>query len=612
MTTQLSSNFSQATAAESSNDDWVLRISIGERGTLVPHGVSWAERGSLRCFFHGLLFDRELLADSNDSDPLQASDAVLVLKAYEREGRNIFPRLRGSFVVAIIDATHDLAIVLRDPLGSHPLFYAKVGFDVLFASAPELLLDQPGISRRLNRAALADHLCHRWPDPQETFFADVHRVPAGWQAVVSSQRLHLERYWHPVPTQGPISWLSIDEALRFDEVFDRAVDRCLSNGPAGIFLSGGLDSISVAAFATDRARKNGQSPPWALSIAFPAPECDERVVQSSVARELGIPQHLVDFYEAVGSRAALERSIALNRDSSAPVMNTYHPAYQALARRARLDGVRTILTGQGGDEWLTMSPFLAADLIRGGAVVELTKLFGVLRRSNRQHPLWLARNLFWTCGLRQLAALALNRLVPTAHNASRLRRILAADPPWISPDQELRSEQGRRVEATLTPYEPSQGFYLRELRAGLDHTLTSWELEEQYERGKRIGVRFLHPFWDPDVVEMLCRMPFSVLNAGGRSKGIIRKTLARRFPTLGLDRQRKVLAGSFFQSLLAHEGPSLAEMAGDFPALSTLGIVDGPATREAVCSGLKERLGPYGVARIFHTINLEMWVRWHS
>ena len=56
---------------------------------------------------------------------------------------------------------------------------------------------------------------------------------------------------------------------------------------------------------------------------------------------------------------------------------------------------------------------------------------------------------------------------------------------------------------------------------------------------------------------------------------LVRGTLARRFPNLELDRQRKVSATSFFQSLLASELPALANAAGNFPVLSGLGVLDG-------------------------------------
>ena len=611
MTTQLASAFVEPISAESYYDDWLLRVSIDEPNGVLPASARWAERGPLRCFFHGLLFDREALAQSSDRDQSDSLNAALVLRAYEHGGEGALSRLRGSFVVAIIDRPRNLAIVARDPLGLHPLFYVDAGTSVLFAATPQRLFEHPGVSHALNRAALADNLCNRFPDPQETFFSAVRRVPPGWRAVVSNKRLHVERYWSPVPADRPISWLTEEEASGFDEVFNRAVNRCLGHGPTGIFLSGGLDSISVAAVATDLAQKNGQSPPLALSLGFSHPDCDERVLQARVARELGLRQHLLGFEEAVGSPTVLEQAIGLSRESSAPVMNTYHPAYRALARRGHRDGVRTILTGQGGDEWLTLSPNLAADLIRRGAFIEVARLYRTFWRSYQCQRFKLARNLFWTCGLRPLAGLTINRLAPEAHNASRLRRTLAADPSWISPDRALRSEQQDRAEGTLTPYGPAQGFYLRDVLVGLDHTISSWELEELYERGKQIGVRFLHPFWDPDMVEMLCRMPLHVLNAGGRLKGIVRQKLSRRLPTLALDRQRKGSGTAFFQSLIQREGPALFAMADDFPALSALGVIDGRAARADLRDKLKNDPNPRHLSRMFHTINQEMWVRWH-
>jgi asparagine synthase (glutamine-hydrolysing) len=559
-------------------------------------------------FFHGLLFDRETLVDSGDRDDPECSDADLILRAYERGGEGALSRLRGSFVVAIIDRTRGKAILARDPLGSHPLFYVEAKSRILFAASPRVLVNQPGISRSLNRAALADHLCHRWPDPGETFFTSVRRVPPGRRAIVSRGRLYLERYWDPMPQEQ--QWLTHHETARFDEVFDRAVDRCLRNGPTGIFLSGGLDSISVAAVATDCARRMGHKLPWALSLGFPDPACDERLRQAAAAQNLGLPQHLVDFHKAVGSPPLFEQSLGLTRELAAPILNVWLPAYLELARRAKSEGVRTILTGEGGDEWLTVTPFLSADLIRRGRFLELAQFYGVLRRSY-QYPFALARDLVFGYGLRPLAGLALHRLMPEVHNASRLNRLLAGDPSWmITPDRDLRAEQRRRAERALTPSDPPQGFYLREVRQWNDHALASWTAEERYEVGKRIGVCFLQPFLDPDVVDMLCRIPPRLLNDGGRSKGLVRATLARRFPGLGLDRQRKVNSTSFYHSLIQREAQMLAETAGDFPALSELGIVDGRAARAAIGARLN---GDRRVLdKLWAIVNTEVWVKSHG
>ena len=125
---------------------------------------------------------------------------------------------------------------------------------------------------------------NRWPDPHETFFKAVRRVPPGMRAVLSKGRLQFDRYWDPAPVGRPLQWLTPEEASGFDDVFERAVKRCLCHGQAGIFLSGGLDSISVAAVAADCARASGQSLPLALSLGFPDPECNEQERQAAVAR----------------------------------------------------------------------------------------------------------------------------------------------------------------------------------------------------------------------------------------------------------------------------------------------------------------------------------------
>jgi hypothetical protein len=252
--------------------------------------------------------------------------------------------------------------------------------------------------------------------------------------------------------------------------------------------------------------------------------------------------------------------------------------------------------------------------MRRGALLELAEFLGTFLRS---YPISfkLVRNVVWQWGLRPLGGMALHRLFPDAHAAGRVKRFLAGDPAWLALDPDLQVEHQNRAARAMGSSDPPDGFYNRELRTGLDQTLHSWDAEERYEHGRQIGVRFLHPFCDPDLVEMLCRTPPRLLNAGGRSKGLVRETMAKRFPGLGLERQRKVLATSFIQTLLLREGPALADLAGDFPALSDLGIVDGPALAALIRQDLMQcgrRLGASRLGQIWQAINFEMWVRAYS
>src|SRR5262245_23440432 len=109
-----------------SGDGWVLALSVDQPARLLPGSVRCVELGALRGFFHGLLFDRQKMLTELNCDEF-SSDCELVLRAYERGGEAALSQLRGSFVVAIVDGTKNKAIVARDPLGSHPLFYAEVG-----------------------------------------------------------------------------------------------------------------------------------------------------------------------------------------------------------------------------------------------------------------------------------------------------------------------------------------------------------------------------------------------------------------------------------------------------------------------------------------------------
>lgn len=607
MTSLSAAGAALADAGVESSDSWVLSIEIAAPARVSPPYRS-AGRGPSHAFLAGFLFDRESFA-AELSLPATAGDADVALAVFERWGDAGLSRLRGRFVAAIFDERASRAIVARDPLGSRPLFYALAGATVHFATTPQLLTALPGVSRDLNRGALADHLCHRWPHREETFFAGVRRVPPGWLVEIAGGRVQARRYWDPAPG-GHVEWLDDEEAARFDGLLDRSIDRCLGTGPSGVFLSGGLDSISVAAVASDRARHLGQRQPVALSLGFPDPRCDERHLQRAVAKELGLRQHLVDFWEAVGERGLLAQSIDLNAALASPVLNMWGPAYHALARRGRVDGVRTIMTGMGGDEWLSVSPLLSADMLSRGDIAGTLRYLRTVLRSHTLSRARIVRNVFWTFGLRPIASRTFHRLAPASWHRSRVARQVRNDPPWVAPDAALRAEIRDRAQYNLGPADPRGGFYLNELRASLDHSLVSWELEEQYQFGSKVGVNLMHPYWDADLVDLLFRLRPSALTSGGRSKGLVRETLSRRFPALGFERQRKLSGTQFYRAIMEKEGPGVLDAVGGFEALDGLGVVDGRAALAAARGAFARP--PRVWAQVWNVVNLEAWARAHA
>lgn len=592
-------------ASSAFDNGQVVGLTWDDRGRLISDRPWPSRRGPLQAFLHGRLTNRAALCSEMGLRSADVSDHDVVLEVYARWNDAGLEKLRGVFAAGVLDLDRHQALVARDHVGCHPLFYAHTngGRTILFGQNTRDLLRQPGVPATLNRPALADHLCRRWPDREETFFETIRRVPPGFRVRISRMGVGAERYWDPVPEDREVEWVQGDVPELFDQIFNQAVDRCLGFGQTGIFLSGGFDSISVAALAVDRAKAAGLPTPRALSLEFPHPECNERETQLAIAQALDLPQRLIQFDDALGREPLLPAALALNARLGAPVLNVWYPAYLALARAGHAEGVTTIMTGNGGDEWLGVSPLLSADLIRRGDIGGLVRLMRTWQRSYGPSVLPILKNSLWTYGLRPISSMMLHRIAPNAWNRSRQGRAMRRDPDWVAPGEALRAEQKRRLPGDFVSPDPPLGFYLRDARSALDHALVSWELEEQYDMGVQADVVFQHPYWDADLIDMLYRTPPAALNAGGRSKGLVRHSVARRFPDLGMERRRKVPAGTFYRSLLASQGPDVT--ARSYRALSSLGVVDEAAAKRGLQRIFAEKQELY---RAWELVNLETWV----
>ena len=220
---------------------------LGNPGQSLP---AKAEDAFCSVIFDGVLYNRADLSDCSSESPTE-NDAAIVLKAYRQWGEDLLNKIKGIFALIIHDRERDVLLAARDPLGVYPLFYASIEGEWLFSTSIEALTRHPRVSGEINRAAIADHLCHRGPDVEETFFRNVKRVPPGHVIRVGRSK-QVRRYWElPIPGVG-VDWVREDELERFDELLDQAVERCLRLGPAAIYLSGGLDSVSVAAVASTK------------------------------------------------------------------------------------------------------------------------------------------------------------------------------------------------------------------------------------------------------------------------------------------------------------------------------------------------------------------------
>lgn len=599
---------------------WLVEFDPRDAGLEVRDDLesetSFASTETCTVFFAGILFNRSEIERDLGVGSEILSEAELVARMYPSRGEKIAEALNGTFALLIRDAARDTLLCVRDRMGVHPLFYAEAGERIVFSDSIETLLRHPAVSHAPNRRLLALHVWPAWwiEDKQETYLQAVKRVVAGHVLRVRPGRRDSWRYWNPAPPGEEVDWVDESEAMeRFEASLSQAVARCLSRGPAAICLSGGLDSISIASFAVEIAAREGWPPPHALSVEFPDPDnLGEAAVQRRVAAHLGMPQTMMPLEEALGGNGLLPPALELSRTWPVPLLGIFSPAYFPLIEQVKTQGCEVVMTGAGGDNWLAITLDYAADRIARLDVLALLRLWYMMQRSYRA-PAWLlARRIVWKYGLRNVfASLEQRALLRVAPGVLRRQATIQAErslPEWLAPDRSLRNELLELAVARKMELKPKPGdFYVSEIRRSLDHPILAVDLEESFEKGRRLGVEIRQPYFDADLVDLLCRTHPRVLAKGDRSKSLVRESMASRVAGLGIERQKKITTGNFWPNKLEEATACWNELGGA-RALGELGVVDADALGVEVGQMLAERRKA-AVPFVWEILDHEAWVR---
>jgi len=569
--------------------------------------------------FCGHLFEREVFAQKAGIST-EATDAELVLAAFRAMGPRALEHIRGAFALAVHDRHADELFFARDQLGHHPYFYAETADGICLSESIAALARHPDISGEINRAAVCELMIHRFRSVDETYFTAIERVRCGWLYRFGRERT-CARYWFPVDPENPSDWVEQDELGEFPGLMQQAVARAIEPGATAIFLSGGLDSVTVAMHAADTLRATGQEPPLALSLAFP--EFDESAVQTEVARTLEIPLELVPYTEAAEGDSLLLSAARTSATWPMPLINLWQPLYTHLALRGRARGMRRILTGAGGDEWLQVSPQWGFSRLRRLHLGEMRHLYRTYLQSYGLERGPLLKNLLWRYGVRYTARNAavqgLELATPRIAAAMRERRLQELMPEWMAPDPALAAEMIRRARH-YGAIESETFKFSEDKFPFLEHQLGSMEREEAFERGRRLGTETFMPFWDADLDRFLARVPPHLMNQGYWSKGLVREPLARRFPNAGFETQKKVLSTTLATRLMAEQLPGAWDGMGGIEVLREAGIVDSNRLRSDVEKRLKLLMRPEGTKNtvleramttheIWTVLNVESWLR---
>jgi asparagine synthase (glutamine-hydrolysing) len=179
------------------------------------------------------------------------TDTEVVLYAYHKWGSDCVRKFNGMFAFVIADLRNNSFFIARDRYGTKPLYYLLDKKNFIFASEPKAILEYDNYNRRINLDALYQYFTFQNIFTYETLFDNIHLFPAGHYAIFDEKRgLQLRKYWDWNFDSSDFNMSFEDTQASLRELFEKAVKRQLvSDVPVGSYLSGGMDSGTVAAIA---------------------------------------------------------------------------------------------------------------------------------------------------------------------------------------------------------------------------------------------------------------------------------------------------------------------------------------------------------------------------
>ena len=464
--------------------------------------------------FDGRLDNRsELLHLLPTLAPERVTDVDLVLAAYQRWGEDCVCEFVGDYAFALWDARLQRLFCARDPLGVRPLYYATIGSSFYAASGLEELMRSGAIPADVNEGIVAEYLTGELYSKSETLYQRAQRLPPGHRLVVDARGVRVSRYWYPERIAesklGPV-----EATARFKALFEQAVRACArSNAPFGADLSGGLDSSSVASVLSElHGRSVLQQPFEAFTMTFPGLACDETVYASAVAS-----QHRVRWNPVCCEPAPEVDYERLATDSCDFPGYPNSTVPLGLVAEARRKGIRVLLTGNGGDDWLDQAASAARtlDLLGSG---QWRGLSAEWQGSSAHGELAGAA--------RQLLAHGLARLgLHAPRRALRLKRM----PRWIQPSLARRTDLAARI-SPPAPIPPGWSWSrARRLQAATDGACAH-ALEAGASLYRHQHVEHRHPFYDRRLVEFMIALPERYCGDAGWNKWLLREAMRGVLP----------------------------------------------------------------------------------
>lgn len=500
------------------------RLSILELSDLGAQPMQSAS-GRIAITYNGEVYN---FRDLTRELPLQVqsgSDTEVILEGYERLGPDLFAKLNGMFALALHDRAANAVWLVRDRLGIKPLYLSVTDQRVIFASEIKGIFELAGdLERRLNRDAV-----HEWAYfgnalGARTLYRGIEQLEPGCALRIdlADGARRLFRYWS-IP--AALDRLSPDAemqtpaaaAAKTREILDRSVGRhMVSDVPIGLFLSGGLDSSSIACLAA----RHAETPLTTYSAAFDHDdENSELALAKQVAIACGTRHH--EFRIHGGDTADVIQTMADSHDL--PFSDAANIPLYLMCRQIGQDH-KVVLQGDGGDEMFA------------GYQRHLTLLNWQNRRflfrAMRRLASVPVQNRHWQRAARMIAALG------APGDAKTMALLLTVEHEAADPTAIFQLAERARIRAQ-DPFEryrhwDSQfaGRPIADKMLLVDKLIVLPDIffQKVDRASMAASVEVRVPFADNELVEHVLTLSPHVLMRGGVQKGLLREAMKNVLP----------------------------------------------------------------------------------
>jgi asparagine synthase (glutamine-hydrolysing) len=467
--------------------------------------------------FNGEIYGYKTIRSRLKGYPFRtSSDTEVILALYSLHGKRLMPYLPGMFAFALWDNRNKELFCARDRFGEKPFYFAfGPGREFLFASEIKAIVSTGMVKPVLSRTGLIHYLRQLYVAPFETIYENVYVLPPAHTLSYKDGRLIIERYWDLPSRNDTMNYQDAEE--QFTHLLEQAISRQLvADVPVSAFLSGGLDSSTIVAVAS-QYNPHLQT----LSCGFETNMKDVRYARE--VADLYRTNHSEVLAETTELGDLLVRMQAVYDEPFADSSNI--PTF-VLCQLARRHGKVTI-TGDGADEILAGYDYWYRPLVfmeeernrKSGLFREI--LFRFLAKAARRFHLPIAKSLQY-----RRNGIVLSRRYRSVSEAHRAQKVYFTDDEL----SELFLDWRPRSEPPQDPSTPPADALDDALRLDLKDYLPGDILTKIDRASMANSLELRAPFLDVDLASFCIALPSSLKINRDTDKLLLRKAFSRRWP----------------------------------------------------------------------------------